>query len=136
MLYQIIGTAIEIVGRDDMVAIAGNILECIGHSSGTRGHSQSGHSALQRSHPVLKHALGGVGETPVDVASVAQAKTVGRMLRVAEHIRGGLVDRYGTCVGSRVGLLLSYMQLKGLETVLLFTHNSFPFLWFWLICGP
>ena len=33
-------------------------------------------------------------------------------------------------------LLLAYVQLKGLETVLLVAHNTFLSNRFWLVCGP
>ena len=33
------------------------------------------------------------------------------MIAVAEYIGRGLVDRYGSCIGYRVWLLLSYMKL-------------------------
>ena len=45
------------------------------------------------------------------------------MLRVAEHVRGGLIDGHSTAVGSGVGLLLTYMELEGLKVKFLVAHN-------------
>ena len=46
-----------------------------------------------------------------------------RVRRVAEHVRGRLVDRH--CAGIRrgIGLLLAYVQLKGLKSIL--AHGVF-----------
>ena len=117
--------AIEIIGSHDMGARQQDILQGQRDGSGTRSHGQSSHTALEGSHPILEHTLCGVGESAVDVTGIAQAKTVGSVLRVAEHIGCGLVDRHRTGIGYGVGLLLSYMKLEGLETILVLTHNIF-----------
>ena len=117
--------AIEIVGSHDMVARQQDILQGQSDGSGTRRHGQSGHATLKGSHPLLEHTLCGVGESAIDVAGIAQAETVGSMLRVAEHIGCGLVDRHRAGIGCWVGLLLTYMELEGLETILVLAHNFF-----------
>ena len=73
-------TAVEVVGCHDMVTGQCNVLQGIGHGSGTAGHSQTGHATLQCCHSVFKNALSGVGQTAVDITSVAQTETVGSML--------------------------------------------------------
>ena len=98
-----------------MVAGLCDVLQGIGDGGSTAGHSQSGHSALEGSHTLFEHALRGVGETSVDVSGIAQTEAVGSMLGVAEDVAGGLIDGHGTGIGGRIGLLLAYMQLQGLE---------------------
>ena len=105
--------AIEIVGSHDMVASLHDVLQGVGDGSGTAGHGQSGHAALKGCHAVFEHALGGVGQTAVDVAGIAQTEAVGGMLGVAEHVAGGLIDGHGTGIGGGVGLFLAHMQLQG-----------------------
>ena len=43
---------------------------------------------------------------------------------VMEHIRGGLIDGDGAGVGGGVGLLLTDVELQGLELIL--THGETP----------
>ena len=136
VFYQVECAAVEIVGGYDVVTVDGHILQGVGHCSRSRSHCQCCHSAFKCCHALLKCLLGGVGQSAVDVAGIAQGKAVGGVLGVAEHVRGGLVDRHGAGVGGGVGLLLAYVQLKGLETVLLVAHNTFLSNRFWLVCGP
>ena len=37
------------------------------------------------------------------------------VLGIAKHVRSGLIDGYGTCIGGGVGLLLTYVQLEGFK---------------------
>ena len=101
--------AVEIVGRDEVRAGQQDVLQGVGDGGSTAGYGQTGHAALEGSHAVLKDALRAVGQTAVNVAGVAQTETVGCVLRVAKHIRSGLINRYGSCIGCRVRLFLSYV---------------------------
>ena len=87
-------------------------MQGVGYGSRTAGHGQSGHAAFESCHAVLQHSLRGVGQTAVDVTGIAQSEAVGGVLRIAEHIRCGLVNRYCTGISSGVGLFLSYMYLE------------------------
>ena len=77
---QVIGTAIQVVGSDDMIAGLHNILECVCDSRSTRGNSQSGYTTFEGSYSVFEHALSRVGQTTVDVTCIAQTKAVGSVL--------------------------------------------------------
>ena len=122
--------AVEVVGSHDVVAGLGDVLQRVGDGSGTAGHGQTGHATLEGSHAIFEHPLRGVGQAAIDVARVAQAEAVGSVLRVAEHIRCGLVDGHRTGVGGGVGLFLAYVQLQRLKTIVFLTHSSFPFFYF------
>ncbi len=126
--YQVVATAIQIVGCHDVVTILQYVLQSVSDSCCTTGHCKSCHTTLECCHAVLKHTLCRVGQSSVDVTGIAQSETVGSVLRVVEHIACGLIDGHGAGVGSGVSLFLAYMQLKCLETIILTcTHNLFPF---------
>ena len=73
-------TTIQIVGCHNVVASLHNVLQCISDSCSTAGHSQTCHTTLKGCHTVLKYPLRRVGQTAIDIAGIAQAKTVGSML--------------------------------------------------------
>lgn len=99
-----------------MVTGLGEGLQGIGDGGGARGDGEASNAALERSDTVLEDALGGVGQTAVDVTGVGKTKAVGGVLGVAEHIARGLIDRHSTGVGCRIGALLANVQLQGIET--------------------
>ncbi len=106
-----------------MVACLSYVLQRIGDSCGSACHCQACHAALESCHAVFEHTLSGVGQSPVDVAGIAQSEAVGSVLRVVEHVTCGLIDRHGACVGSGIGLLLAHMELQSLKTIIFLAHN-------------
>ena len=80
VLQQIVGASVEIVGCHHVVTVACHILQGIGDGGGTGSDGQSGHAPFEGSHALFEHALGGVGESSVDIAGIAQSETVGGML--------------------------------------------------------
>ena len=121
---QVVGTTIEVVGSDNVVTILHDVLQRIGDGGGTRGYGQTSYTTLEGCYTIFEYALCRVGKTTIDVTCITKSETVGSMLAVVEHIRCGLIDRHGTCVGCGVGLFLTYMELKGLKTIIfLCTHN-------------
>ena len=99
-----------------MVAGLSERLQGIGDGGGTRGDGEASNATLERGDAVLKDALGGVGQTTVDVTGVGKTKAVGGVLGAAEHIARGLVDRHGTGVRCGIGALLANVKLQGVET--------------------
>ena len=106
-----------------MVASPGNVLQGVRHGSSATGHGQSCHATLKGGHTILKHTLCGIGQAAIYIAGIAQAEAVGGVLRVAEHVAGGLIYRYGACVGCGVGLFLAYVQLQCLKAIVLLAHS-------------
>ena len=92
----------------------------VSYSCCTRGNGQAAYTAFQCGNAILKNSLSSVGQTAIDVSCILQVETITGVLRVVEHIRGGLVDRYGTRVGCGVGLLLAYVELQCLVIVIYF----------------
>ena len=116
MLQQVVGATVDGLLSHHVVTGLGKSLQGIGDGSGTGGDGKTGHATLERGDTVLKDALGGVGQTAVDVTGVGKTKAVGGVLGVAEHIARGLVDRHGAGVGCGVAALLANMKLQGIET--------------------
>ena len=79
-------------------------------------------AAFKRGNALFKDVLRGVGESAIDVAGVAQAESVGCVLRISEHVRRGLVDWHGACVCCRIRLLLTNVELERLEVIFLCCH--------------
>ena len=116
MLQQVVGATVDGLLSHHVVTSLGKSLQGIGDGGGTGGDGKTGHATLERGDTVLEDALGGVGQTAVDVTGVGKTKAVGGVLGVAEHIARGLVDRHGTGVGCGIGALLANVQLQGIET--------------------
>ena len=73
-------TAVEVVGRHDVVARLTDVLQGIGDGGGARGHGQCGHATLECGQALFEDVLGRVGQPAVDVARIAQGEAVGGML--------------------------------------------------------
>ena len=121
---EIEGAAVEVVGCHDVITILKHVLQCIGDGCSTACHGQTCHSALQRSHSSLKHILGAVGQSAVDVAGITQSEAVGSMLGVVENIAGSLIDRHCASVACGVGGLLTNMKCQSLKVQFLICCHS------------
>ena len=116
---QVEGAAVDVLGGDDMIAGLGDVAHGVFDGGGAGSDGQTGGATFKGGDAVLEDALGGVGQTAVDVARVSEAETGLGVVEVVEDVAGGGVDRDRAGVGGRVGLLLTHMQLQGLKTVLL-----------------
>ena len=116
MLQQVVGATVDGLLGNHVVTGLGKSLQGIGDGSSTGGDGETCHATLECGGTVLEDALGGVGQTAVDVTGVGKTKAVGGVLGVAEHIARGLVDRHGAGVGCRIGTLLANVKLQGIET--------------------
>ena len=68
---EVVGASIDVVGSYDVVASESNILKGVGDSCGTRSDSESSDTALKSGDALLEGALSGIGQTTIDVASIA-----------------------------------------------------------------
>ena len=117
MVEQIVGSAVDGLGGDDVVPGLGEVEYGVGDGRGSGCDGESGASSLEGGDPLLEDLLGRVGQTAVDVPGVLESETVGGMLRVVEDVGRGQVDRNRPGVGDGVGLLLPHMELEGLESL-------------------
>ena len=116
---QVEGAAVHVLGCDDVVAGLGDVAHRVFHGGRAGRDGQARGAAFEGRDAVFEHALGGVGQTAVDVARVRQSEAGLGVVEVVEDVGGGLVDRHRAGVGGRVGLLLADVQLQGFKTVLL-----------------
>ncbi len=123
MAEQVEGAAIDVLGSHDVIAALGDVAHRVFHGRGAGCDRQACGAAFKGRDAVFEHALGGVGQTTVDVAGVRQAEASLGVVEVVEHVAGGLVDRHRAGIGGRVRLLLSDMQLQGFETIVLVCHG-------------
>ena len=121
---QVEGAAVHVLGCDDVVAGLGDVAHRVFHGGRAGRDGQARGAAFEGRDAVFEHALGGVGQTAVDVARVRQSEAGLGVVEVVEDVGGGLVDRHRAGVGGRVGLLLSDMQLQRLKTVVLVCHGG------------
>ena len=105
VLQEVIGAAVDGLGRYDMVACAGDIEDRVGDGGGAGGHGEGAHAPFQRGDALLQDVLGGVGQAAVDVAGIRQAEAC------------------GPGVGCGIGVLLTHVELKGFEVEFLVCHN-------------
>jgi len=122
VVEEVVRAAVEGGGRDDVAAGLGQVQdgEGLGRLTGRDGErtgdAEGGVGcALEAGDAGLEHGLGRVHDPGVDVADLGQPEEVGGMGRVAELVRGGLVDRYRPGPGGGVRLL-SGVDLTGLES--------------------
>jgi hypothetical protein len=111
-----------------VVAVLKDVLQSVGNGGSTRSDSQTSYTTLEGSHTVFEYTLSRVGQSTIDISCVTEAEAISGVLRVAEHVTGGLVDRHRTSIGSWIWIFLTYVQLKCLKAKFLFcTHNLCPF---------
>ena len=111
MSQQVVAATVDGLLCYDMTAICCQSLNRIGDGCSAGSNRESCRAPLQGCDALFEHILRRVGQAAIDVAGISQAKTVSRMLAVAEYIRSGLVNGYCPRIRCRVRLFLSYMQL-------------------------
>ena len=124
MLKEVVRAAIDGRGGNDVLSLVNESLERIRDSRSTRCHSDSCHAALQSRDALGEYVFRRIRQAAVDIAGILECKTIRGMLSIVEYERRGLVNRYSACIRSRIGLLLTNMQLQRFKMVLsLFTHE-------------
>ena len=121
---QVEGAAVHVLGCDDVVAGLGDVAHRVFHGGRAGRDGQARGAAFEGRDAVFEHALGGVGQTSVDVARIRQSEAGLGVVEAVEDVAGGLVDRHRAGVGGRVGLLLADVQLQGFETIVLVCHDA------------
>jgi hypothetical protein len=94
VVEQLVGAAVEVVARHDLVAQARDRQQGVGDRRLARGHAQRAGAAFERGDPLLEDVGRGVHQARVDVAEFLQREQIRRVLRVLEHVGRRLVDRH------------------------------------------
>ena len=123
---KVIAAAVNGLLGYDMLPRLGQSLDGVSDGRRAGGQRQGRHAALQGRHALLQHVLGGIGETPVDIARVGESEPGRGLGAVAEHVGGGLIDGYRPGAGGGIGLLLTRVELEGLKAIGVVVHKKYP----------
>ena len=122
VMQQVVGSAVQRRRRHEVLPRLHDVEDGQRRSRLPRGHrkragqpDRRGERPFERGESGLENALGGVHETGVDVADLAEREKVGRMIGVTELIGGRLIDRHDRRASGRIRLLTG-VDLPGLET--------------------
>ena len=124
---QVVGAAVEVGGRDNVITGTGNILNGVGDGSCTGGGSKGSGTAFQSSNPLLKGRRGGIHQAGIDISALGKAETSCSLGGVLKNIRGGRVDRYRTGIRGGIGMLLAGMYLQCFKSIITHLFSSFLF---------
>jgi hypothetical protein len=105
VVEEVVGASVELGDRDDVVARAGDVEYGRGDGRLAGGVGERARAAFEGREALLEDIRRRVHDAGVDVAELLQAEEVRRVLRIAELVAGGLVDRYRARSGGRIGLL-------------------------------
>jgi len=126
VLQQIMAAAVDGFLCNDVVACLRHSLNGVGDGRCAGGQCQCRHAAFQCCDAFFQHILRGVGQSAVDIACIRQAKAGSRVAGIPEHIGGCLIDGNRTGIGGRIRPLLTDMELKRFEFIVMNNHH-FPF---------
>ena len=77
---EVVRTTIQVISSYDMVTCLHNVLQSVSNSGCTTGHCKSCYTAFESSNTILEHTLCRVGQSTVDITSIAKSETIGSML--------------------------------------------------------
>jgi hypothetical protein len=89
---QVDRAPVELAGRDDVFAGAGEREQGDGHGRLPRRGRERRDAVVQSCHALLEHALGGVARAAVEVARAAQGEDLAGGREALELVADGLVD--------------------------------------------
>ncbi len=115
MLQIVVGSAVDVLRRYNMIARVSHRLKRVGDGCGAGADRQRAGAVFKRRDPRLEDALGGIRQPAVDVACVLQSEAGLAVIAVPEYVGCRLVNRNGSCVRRRIRLLLSDMSLLRLK---------------------
>ena len=122
VLEQVVGAAVDGLGRYDMVSRTGDVQDGIGDRGGAGGDGERAHAPFQGGDAALEDVLRRIRQAAVDVARVGQSETGRRVRGVMEDVRRRLINGDGACVGCGIGLFLAHVELQGFEVEFLGAH--------------
>ena len=110
VMKQVIRAAIEIIGRDDVVARLGYVQYRIGDGSLTGGNRQSGNAAIEGGKPLFEDICRRIHQPGINIAEFLEAKEVRCMFGALKNIRRSLIQRHRS---RKRGWVRSLAGMKG-----------------------
>ena len=114
VLEQVVGSAVDRRGRDDVVAGLRDVEHRVRLGCLAACDEEGTGAALERGEALLDDILRRVHDARVNVAELGQREEVRGVLGVVEDVRRRLIDRRRACLGGRVGLS-ARVDLLGFE---------------------
>ena len=122
---ELIGTAVQCRGRNDLIPGTGNVQNRIGDSSCPGSNGESRRAAFQSGQSLFEYILGRIRQATIDITGILQGEAVFCLLRVLEYIGSGLVNRNRSGAGHRIRYL-ACMLLKSFEMIMFYVcHDEF-----------
>lgn len=106
-----VGTAVEVVGRDDFVSGLGEVDDGIKDGAGAGGDAEAGGSTLEGGDALLEHVGRWVHQPGVDITEFAETEEVGCVLGIVKDERTGLVE------GNRAGVGGGFRLVTGVKAL-------------------
>ena len=97
VVEEIVGSSVELGDGDDVIPAAGDIEDGVGDGGLARGVGEGARATFEGGHTLLEHIGGRIHDPGVDVTELFEAKEIGGVFGIPEHITGGLIkgDRAG-----------------------------------------
>ena len=121
-MEQLVGAAVEVVGRDDLITRLGYVQDGKGRCGLAGRYRQSACAPLDGSHPPLEDIRCGIHDPRVDVPEFLQGEQVCCMGCILEYKGCGLVNGNRPCTRRRVRGFLPSVQRQSIQSFL--THLS------------
>jgi hypothetical protein len=99
---EIIGSAVDVCRADEVVACLREVLDRVERRSLAGGDGQRGRPAFHRREALLEDIRGRIHDSRVDVPELREREQIRGVLRVAELVAGGLIDRHGDGARGRI----------------------------------
>ena len=99
---QSVCPAVKGIGRYEVPAGAADIEHRGIDRRHTRTEAEPPHAAFHRGDTFLEHIRRRIHQTSIDIAELLESKQIRRVIRVTEHVAGGLVDGYSTAESIRI----------------------------------
>ena len=106
-MEQVVRAAVERGARNNVVTNLGEVQDCQRLRCLATADEQCSHATLEGSNALLDDIRGRIHDARVDVAHLGQAEESRSVIRIAERVRGGCVDRQSTSIRCRIRCLTS-----------------------------
>ncbi len=103
VVEQVVRSAVEAGGRDDVLAGGGDVHHRQRFRRLTGRHGQRSRTPFESGDPLFEHIARGVHQPRVDVAELLQAEQAGGVVTVVEDVRSRLINGNRAGVGGGVG---------------------------------
>ena len=114
----VVGSAVDVLRGNDVVAGMRNGLKCVGHRGCTGCNTECCNTTLEGGDSLLEDILGRIRQSRIDVSCILQCETGSCMIGIVKYECAGLVNRNRSRTGRWIRVLLSYVDGLGIKSVI------------------